>query len=1323
MKRVLLIISICLIGISSFSQAPLYGMQDVEYSPGRHMLVKLPPDYGSSGSKKYPLLMNFHGNGELPSFGPITILFNAGYPKRVKDGKLLYPLNSFGQPIYYISVSPQDFASGGFSDPNQVQAVWNYVINNYRVDTTKNSVGKYKYVVKAGYSQGAADVLQEILRTWQAYGFRQKSEGKFFIGSTPFLQEYDSLGRLKDSKIVGFVGELESPYRQATTDIVNYVATLPGSISNLIIVPGADHSNLVWDSMYSAFNSPSRNIYRYLVDDDEESSNIPTGPNQPPVVNAGSDQTFDYSFSSLVVANASDPDGTIVSYLWSKVSGGQANIVSPNSSATYINSFMPGQYTFRVTVTDDQGNTAFDDVVLNVTGNGNLPPTARAGNDQTITFPSTSTSLNGTASTDVSPGTIQFYHWNKISGPGATIVSPDSATTAVSGLSGGVYTFQLVVTDNQGATSSDNITVFVNGPPDPNASVPIYPYQIYDLTDYASGKKSELMGGNSPWDLFNGFGLTDPKNGNFNVPIVNGKSIVASALPWRFAPFPRGTYRQTAFRGNRGLRLILDLTGDKDEFNLKKVLVSDIWGVEASGDSQDTLYCYNFDSVFYRPVEDRPDMVARPDSLMTPFAKLVVGEGGRYGPTWRNVSNLSDSMRYMMIRFVPKDRGPGWTSTADFGELVIYARKLYNPDSVHLRPQNYAGPYPAPKAVKNVLGVNNTGASLPQMKYDGFIRNYTAFGYYEDGSNNGAKWPLNHYNFNRWNFGSEGFTGYGLAAKQNGQFMWESIRGTSQRMEDLLGNAMGATVNVDSPFAEPERPQSYYDDGDFYRHYAAKWGDSIHSNLSSFRFYNDAAIPGTGLNYYQYVENGNEDEFFGTTIAAYVSRSMVDYDGWENRIKGPGNQPLGIKAGSKNFKLLMCGTVYLDSNRIRSMHFLSRLYRTDHKIVWEIANSHHYSRTYNRLSYSPTYELMVGGKGESPEKDSVGYAWDKYRQFYYNDLNGDTSFKIILSEWGYDNFSIAAPDVTYLSWGWTTSGTPMIPGLDSVQSKGIIMNRGESIFMAKGMWGYNEFSLLNGQYWENNSNYLLFGTTGRGGRNPNMDVKFANYWTRASFFTALGEYKAEALLSEGGPTGLWLIKWRHQTKPDSVCYEAWKGSYNGTTLPSTVISMGNIFGQVNQRAVSYTTDQMTSNIITPAGSTVTLTVTEIPTYLFVKESTSGNVAPIASAGNDVTITLPNTVTLNAGGSSDPDGSIVLYQWIKLSGPSVYSISNVNSGTPVLSNLQPGTYVFQVTVTDNIGAVSSDTVTVIVNASQAPPSTSPVQIKKVQKGARIRLIHL
>lgn len=83
----------------------------------------------------------------------------------------------------------------------------------------------------------------------------------------------------------------------------------------------------------------------------------------PPVVDAGVDIALASGESTTTLtAVASDPDGTIVSVLWEVVSGSGAVITTDDQLITEVTGLTSASYEFKVTVTDNDGLTAFDTV-------------------------------------------------------------------------------------------------------------------------------------------------------------------------------------------------------------------------------------------------------------------------------------------------------------------------------------------------------------------------------------------------------------------------------------------------------------------------------------------------------------------------------------------------------------------------------------------------------------------------------------------------------------------------------------------------------------------------------------------------------------------------------------------------------------------------------------------------------------------------------------------------------------------------------------------------------------------------------------------------
>ncbi|MEJ8816345.1 carboxypeptidase-like regulatory domain-containing protein [Lacibacter sp. H407] len=207
----------------------------------------------------------------------------------------------------------------------------------------------------------------------------------------------------------------------------------------------------------------------------------PDVPNKGPVANAGPDQTITLPQSQVTLdgSASTDPDGSITFFQWAKLVGpGNPAIVTQNSSQTDVRDLEEGIYVFELSVTDDKGAIARDTMQVTVNpppAPENKPPVADAGQDQTIVLTTTNNAviLDGSNSKD-EDGTIVAFKWNQLSGPSnVTIVTPTLVQTVVTGLQPGVYQFELIVTDNNGATDTDTVTITVaapaNQPPVANA--------------------------------------------------------------------------------------------------------------------------------------------------------------------------------------------------------------------------------------------------------------------------------------------------------------------------------------------------------------------------------------------------------------------------------------------------------------------------------------------------------------------------------------------------------------------------------------------------------------------------------------------------------------------------------------------------------------------------------------------------------------------------------------------------------------------------------------------------------------------------------------
>jgi parallel beta-helix repeat protein len=100
----------------------------------------------------------------------------------------------------------------------------------------------------------------------------------------------------------------------------------------------------------------------------------------------------------------------------------------------------------------------------------------------------------------------------------------------------------------------------------------------------------------------------------------------------------------------------------------------------------------------------------------------------------------------------------------------------------------------------------------------------------------------------------------------------------------------------------------------------------------------------------------------------------------------------------------------------------------------------------------------------------------------------------------------------------------------------------------------------------------------------------------------------------------------------------------------------------------------------------------------VNAANTPNQIPVSNAGADISITLPVNTAAFAGTGTDTDGTISNYAWVEIAGSTTGTIATPNAGSTSLSSLVQGIYQFELTVTDDKGALGKDTVQLTVNAA-------------------------
>ena len=203
-----------------------------------------------------------------------------------------------------------------------------------------------------------------------------------------------------------------------------------------------------------------------IVDKDGGSSpytttvHVDPPPNVAPNAAAGADRTVAEGASvTLDGTGSSDPESGALGFSWVQTAGPAVTLTGANTAQpTFTAPTGPATLTFEVTVTDPEGATDTDTVTITV----NAPPAAAAGADRTVTE-GASVTLDGTGSSDPESGALGFS-WVQTAGPSVTLTGANTAQPTFTAPTGpATLTFEVTVTDPEGATDTDTVTITVNG--------------------------------------------------------------------------------------------------------------------------------------------------------------------------------------------------------------------------------------------------------------------------------------------------------------------------------------------------------------------------------------------------------------------------------------------------------------------------------------------------------------------------------------------------------------------------------------------------------------------------------------------------------------------------------------------------------------------------------------------------------------------------------------------------------------------------------------------------------------------------------------------
>ncbi len=956
--------------------------------------------------------------------------------------------------------------------------------------------------------------------------------------------------------------------------------------------------------------------------------------NQVPTANAGLDQSITLPVNTITLSGSgTDPDGTIASYSWVKISGpASGTITNASNATTTVTGLVQGLYQFQLTVTDNNGATDTDVMQVNVNPVPNQSPTAIAGLDQNITLPVNTVSLNGIG-TDPD-GTISAYRWRKVSGPTTfTITNTITAATTATGLVQGVYNFELRVTDNNGATGFDTMQVTVNPAPNqlPSANAGLdqsitLPVNSVSLT--GSGTDPDGTIAAYLWTKISG-----PANGTINNPASAATTVTALV---------EGVYRlELKVTDNSGatdtdtIMVIVNPAPNQAptaEAGLNQSITLPTNTVTLSGSGTD------------------------PDGTIVSYSWIKVS-----GPASGTITNASDATTTVtglvqgvyQFEIIVTDND-GATDT-DFIQVNVNAA---------LPPPNQAPTAIAGLDQNITLPVNQVSLNGSGNDPDGIISAY------------------------RWRkiSGPTTFTITNtITAATTATGLVQGVYRFELRVTDDSGANGFDTMQVTVNQAVNQLPTA-----------------NAGLDQSIILPVNSVSLSGNGTD-----TDGTISAFLWTKISGPASGTI-------SNITSAITSVTGLVEGVYKFELKVTdnrGGTDTDSMLVIVNPAPNQLPAAEAGL--------------NQSITLPTNTVTLSGSGTDPDGTIVSYSWIKVSGPANGTITNATDatttvtglvqgvyqFELTVT----DNDGATDTDIMQVNVNAAlpppNQSPSAIAGLDQNITLPINSVSLEGI-------GTDPDGTISAYRWRKISGPATFTIT--------------NTTTVRTTVTGLiqGVYQFELRVTDNnGATGFDTMQVTVNPAPNQLP-TANAGLDQSITLPVNSVSLAGSGTDPDGTIAAY----LWTKISGPANGTITNSTSAFTSvtglvqgvYQFQLRVTDNNGAadtdtmqvtvnpainqtPTAEAGLNQTITLPvNTVTLSGSGT-DPDGTIVSYSWIKLSGPANGTITNASAATTTVTGLVQGVYQFEIIVTDNNGATDADVMQVNVNAALPPPNQAPTAI--------------
>ncbi|MFT3979377.1 MAG: PKD domain-containing protein [Ferruginibacter sp.] len=320
----------------------------------------LPADYDST-TKNYPLIIWVHGAGQIGqgTQTDLQLILQWGVPKIISEGGWPSSFTVDGNSYSFIVLSPQFM---GWPSAANISAILNYASTNYRVDPERiylmgisaGGGGIWDY---ASASVANSDKIAAMIPFCGTLAPTQTLAGRIAASNLPvwaFHNTYD--------------GTVPVAYSRNWINYINTYVPAPTPAAKLTEFPTQSNDAVTAHECWSLATLPSYkpqgiNIYEWMLQYKRRTAVV----NAAPVSRAGADTSVVLPATITLNGSAStDADGVIISYRWRKLSGPSGFTLADSTAAvTQLSNLAAGTYEFELKVTDNIGATATDNIIIN----------------------------------------------------------------------------------------------------------------------------------------------------------------------------------------------------------------------------------------------------------------------------------------------------------------------------------------------------------------------------------------------------------------------------------------------------------------------------------------------------------------------------------------------------------------------------------------------------------------------------------------------------------------------------------------------------------------------------------------------------------------------------------------------------------------------------------------------------------------------------------------------------------------------------------------------------------------------------------------------